>query len=253
MNAYHYSELLGACRELFGPDIDRSVLFLNCLRHEGLKAAYRRRAKETHPDIISGSNCLHEARPVEQFIKVNHAYNILNDYISIRAKKCPRSDVLKGTTSDSPCKPVRREKPPDFQEHYYRGSLPHSQLLFGRYLYYRGIISYQTLLGALVWQRKTNRPIGIIAREWRWLSYHDIIEILSLNFGGRFGEKAVRLDLLKPLQVNTLLLHQLSSRRKIGQYFTHHNLISQQRMETLLRELWKHNFLIKTRVSAGQI
>jgi hypothetical protein len=251
LSNHHYSELICACRELFGPDIDPSAAFLNCLKPGGVKAAYRRRAKETHPDLIFGTDCLHEARHAERFIRINHAYNILNDYIGIRAKNAPASAIFKGPASDPLSEPVRRKKTRDFQEHYYRGELPHGQLPFGRYLYYRGIIPYRTLLDALAWQRKTNRPIGMIARERRWLSYHDISEILSLNFG-RFGEKAVRLDLLKPLQVNILLLHQLSSYRKIGQYFTHHNLISRQRMEKLIREFWKHNFLIKTRVSAGQ-
>lgn len=253
MSACHYSELIGACRELFGPDVDLSAAFLNYLKPGGVKAAYRRRAKETHPDLIPGSDCQREARQAQRFIKVNQAYNILNDYIHARAKNGPAPAIFKGPASDPLSEPVWKKKTRDFQEYYYRGDLPRSQLPFGRYLYYRGIISYRTLLDALAWQRKTNHSIGMIAHEWKWLSYPDIAEILSLDFGGRFGEKAVRLELLKPLQVNMLLLHQLSSYRKIGQYFTHHNLISRQRMDNLVRELWKHNFLIKIRVSAGQI
>ena len=43
-------DLFKACESLFGTDIDASVDFLRYLKPDGVKAAYRKRALETHPD-----------------------------------------------------------------------------------------------------------------------------------------------------------------------------------------------------------
>ena len=43
-------DLFNACESLFGTDIDVSVEFLRYLKPAGVKAAYRKKALETHPD-----------------------------------------------------------------------------------------------------------------------------------------------------------------------------------------------------------
>ena len=43
-------DLFKACESLFGTDIDVSVEFLRYLKPAGVRAAYRKKAMETHPD-----------------------------------------------------------------------------------------------------------------------------------------------------------------------------------------------------------
>ena len=43
-------DLFKACESLFGTEIDISIEFLRYLKPAGVKAAYRKKAMETHPD-----------------------------------------------------------------------------------------------------------------------------------------------------------------------------------------------------------
>jgi len=43
------TRLFSACRVLFGPQVEITLEFLNYLQESGVKDAYRRRARETHP------------------------------------------------------------------------------------------------------------------------------------------------------------------------------------------------------------
>ena len=66
-------DLFKACESLFGTDIDASVDFLRYLKPDGVKAAYRKRALETHPDrarVVSGEPGFLEKR----FKEINLAY-----------------------------------------------------------------------------------------------------------------------------------------------------------------------------------
>lgn len=228
-----YSELFNACRVLFGHDIDLSVDFLQYLHHDGVKAAFRRKAKETHPDLLAHVSP-HNA-DAELFHRANEAYELLGNFI--------RNRGLRTKTDNNFVKTSRTcEKPPGSGCHtYHHGSLPPRPLPFGRYLYYRGIIPFRTLLDALKWQRGGRATIGSIAREWGWLSHSDVEAILSVRSRGRFGENAVRCGLLNSFQVKLLLMNQKSRMRRIGQYFVVHNMVGRQQMEQLARDHQMHN------------
>lgn len=229
-----YSELFDACRVLFGHEIDLSVDFLNYLHHDGVKAAFRRKAKETHPDRaadVSPHNAPFDAR---HFHRANEAYELLGNFIRNRGVAGP-------TGNDSVTVPRKREQTPWAAGAYHHGSIPRHPLPLGRYLYYRGIIPFRTLLDALTWQRNGRVTIGAIAREWGWLSSADVETILASRLPGRFGENAVRNGFLNPLQVNLLLMNQKARKRRIGQYFVVHNMISRHQMERLVRDHYLHN------------
>lgn len=230
-----YSELFDACRILFGPDIDLSVDFLHYLHYDGVKAAFRRKAKETHPDLslfVSPHNQSHNA---EHFRRANEAYELLGHFVRNR-----RSIVRKGRTvnADSAGR-EKRHRAGDGM--YHQGGVPCRPLPLGRYLYYHGVIPYRTLLDALTWQRRSRATIGSIAREWGWLSPSDVETVLTNRHGGKFGEKAVLSGLLNAFQVKMLLLHQKSLCQRIGHYFVQQNILSRQQMEMLARDQFRHN------------
>lgn len=228
-----YSELFNACRVLFGHDIDLSVDFLHYLHHDGVKAAFRRKAKETHPDLsahVSSYNA-----DVECFHRANEAYELLGNFIRNRGMRLQSDNSFVNASR-------KGEKQPESACHtYHHGSLPPRPLPLGRYLYYRGFIPFRALLDALTWQRGGRVPIGSIAREWGWLSHSDVEAILSIPSRGRFGENAVRCGLLNSFQVKLLLMNQKSRMRRIGQYFVVHNMVGRQQMEQLARDHQMHN------------
>jgi len=228
-----YSELFNACRVLFGHDIDLSVDFLHYLHHDGVKSAFRRKAKETHPDL-SAHVSSHNA-DAELFHRANEAYELLGNFILNRGRRRKTDNNFVDTSRECNKPP---ESPPNT---YHHGSLPPRPLPFGRYLYYRGIIPFRVLLDALTWQRGGRATIGSIAREWGWLTHSDVEAILSVRSVGRFGENAVRCGLLSSFQVKLLLMNQKSRLRRIGQYFVVHKMVNSQQMESLARDHHLHN------------
>jgi preprotein translocase subunit Sec63 len=69
-------DLFKACESLFGMDIDVSVEFLRYLKPAGVKAAFRKKALETHPDraiMLAGQTDSLENR----FKEINLAYQLL--------------------------------------------------------------------------------------------------------------------------------------------------------------------------------
>lgn len=235
--SHNLRDILCACRELFGGEVEISPQFVDYLRPEGVKAAFRTRAKQTHPDLLLSANAA--GTVAEDFIKTRDAYELLTEYFSLREQRKACGGGLHPSASNHPGGWQRRQ--PSQGEMVYTGNVPARRHLLGRYLYYRGIITYRTLLDAVTWQRTTNLPMGSVACDWGWLSSSDISRILTMRPSTRFGESAIRLGLLNPLQVGTLLMHQQTSRRKIGQYFVQQQFLEPAELHDLLREFRHHN------------
>ncbi len=228
--------LLHACRELFGSDVEISAEFVSYLQPEGVKAAFRTRAKQTHPDLALSEQM--DRGGAEDFIRTRDAYLLLSEYFS--AREAGRYSATAPYAAFDKVGEWQRRQPPQGGM-VYTGSVPARRQLLGRYLYYRGIITYRALLDAITWQRATNLPMGSVACDWGWLSPPDIRRILASHPSGLFGESAIRLGLLNPLQVGTLLMHQQSSRQKIGQYFIQHQWLDPADLQKLLHDFRLHN------------
>jgi hypothetical protein len=110
------------------------------------------------------------------------------------------------------------------------------------------------LIDAVVWQRKQRPVIGDIALRWGWLNNGAIEQIIrSGGVRGRFGEKAVDLDLLTSFQVKALLFFQSSQQERLGGYFVQRNILTPEELEGLLRELREHNARVQLElIRAGQ-
>ena len=191
------SELYKACHVLFGSEADVSADFLRYLQMPGLKAVYRKRALETHPDRAIALDC-QSIDLEEQFKKVSAAYRDLHDYLespfrlkllgdrsqnepkgrSPKMHAWPRTQAKRTASAQDGCK-----------HHFFKGIVPKRTLLFGQYVYYRGVISYRQLIDAIVWQKIQRPLIGNIAVRWEWLLEDDVAEILrQRRWGEKFGE-----------------------------------------------------------------
>jgi len=242
MNSMQEYDLLNACRILF-PSSKVSRDFLHCIHPDGLKNAYRNRVWECHPDACCEE--LGQTRRTEQFRRSVEAYNLLSDYLKTRKSSITSSSPQLRVQPKMAVKPVTPRievVERDLNEQYYEGPMPAIELKLGLYLYYRGVISYQELVRAIMWQRDLRPPLGDFARQWGWLSEEDVAKILkATHIVGSFGERAVALGVLTQSQLNIILLHQRSMQKHIGRYFVAQSILSEITLKQHLRELVQHN------------
>jgi hypothetical protein len=235
-------DLFKACESLFGTDIDISVEFLRYLKPAGVKAAFRKKALETHPDravILAGRKDFLEIR----FKEINMAYQLLQEFLS-----CPWKYSLdeKGTIYERKQPPVRpaarRKTHSPKTEPLYRGRMPSRRLLFGQYLYYAGHISLASMIKAIVWQRLQRPSVGAIASSWGWIEGADILDVLrSRRYGEKFGECALRSGYLSKYQLSLLLNRQQVIQPQIGAYFIEQGMITSLQLYKTIEEMKKHN------------
>jgi hypothetical protein len=83
-------------------------------------------------------------------------------------------------------------------------------LRFGQFLRKKGLISFDDIYKARVFQKQTNLRLGELAREKKWLSDDDIEKILLFQEETmeRFGEVAIRQRYLTAEQVASLVDRQ---------------------------------------------
>ncbi len=252
---FHEKDIFLACRTLFGPEIQLSLDFLGYLQPSGAKTAFREKAKQNHPDLFTTHSLEVQHQQAEVFRQVREAFNLIKDFLKHRDETYGQSvaQVLQHPSVRRYYRPTppqaSRRKPP--AGHYYQGTVPLRPLEFGSYIYYRGLVPYQVLIDALVWQRRQRPSIGEIACHWKWLSDAQVLRICRDRGGyGRFGEKAVRLGLLRQNQVRTLLYFQRSQQQKIGQYFLETGILCSSQIEQLIEEMQVHNARINNSPSS---
>lgn len=250
MNVVDVDELFDACRVLFGPQIKISMDFIRYLQPSGLKSAYRERALETHPDRAATLG-LPEGDLKEQFKKVNLAYETLKPVVTLSGISITDRETSFRQSKGSSVK-KRKPTPPDIRktpatdsDRFYQGGLPPRELLIGQFLYYSGIISWQTLIRAVTWQRKKRGLIGEIAYEWGMLTTIDIREILNTRYiGERFGECALRKGHITQFELLALLGKQRMRHQPIGQFFVDQRIINPERLNRLLDRQKFHNMSV---------
>ncbi len=239
------NEIFDACRVLFGPEISLSREFLYYLQASGARSAYRQRAKETHPDLFVGEDHRRQQERARLFRHLVDAFDIVNDFLIRRdevAPMAPPPEPSGAPERKSPA-PERRDPGEETEEpRYHRGAVPGRNLEIGLYLFYRGAISYQDMIAALVWQRRQRPVIGEVALRWGWLSDAAIGRILAGGGQpGRFGDRAVDLGLLSPFQVKTLLFYQRCRQQRLGEFFIEGGLLTAAEMEQMVADLSEHN------------
>jgi hypothetical protein len=247
-------DLFNACSVLFGTDVTVSADFLKYLKVPGLKAAYRKRAFETHPDRAAAL-----AEPAlsleERFKEVTLAYDQLSAFIesprkyslwnySFQRTAKPDSTGRNRRTHDhkSPGNDYRHSRSHGLREHFWQGNLPKTKLFLGRYLYYGRIISMRSLIEAIVWQKRQRPMVGSIAAQWDWLTQDDIRSILTLrNPGEKFCECALRCGYIRSYQQSLLLVRQQMLQPRIGSFFINLNIVTPLEMEYIVDQMRLHN------------
>lgn len=250
------AQVAEACKTLFGSDITVRRSFLLYIQPSGAKSAYRRKAKETHPDLFADADPLQQKKQALLFIEILKAYDVLNAFFKqrdeglwkeVKKAAAPRTRERRATRRPE----AARKEPSKHSEkdaQFWGGEIPFRPLEIGRYLYYSKRISYQALIDALVWQRGQRPVIGDIALRWGWLNAGAIDQITqSSGLSGRFGEKAMGLGLLSPFQVKTLLFFQRSQQERLGQYFVVHKLLAADDLERFVADLQEHNARVVAR------
>lgn len=240
------TELLSSCKILFGPGVEVSCGFLQYLQPEGVKSAYRKRAREIHPDAHPMAAADQLQRLEREFARVSTAYQHLSGYLLKRTGKKgtaqARSAYQQAANGSTEQPYTRYSSAPPSDHLFYKGPIPSVTLKIGRYLYFRGVVSFQSVAEALVWQRKQRPSIGMLARSWGWLDDSTVHRILqSEQVSGRFGDRAVQLGVLQPWQCAELLNWQLLSQERLGSYFVRYLGISGYKLSLLNYEKLQHN------------
>jgi hypothetical protein len=245
------TDVMNACRILFGPEpyIGRGFLFY--LQPRGAKSAYRKKAKETHPDFFYNADHCVLQQKTALFRKISEAYDIVDKFLRERQKGLwvPNKDI--GLRSNRPR--TRRDETSGHctarkqsNHAYCKGPVPLHLLEIGRFLFYSGQISYWELIQALTWQKMQRPMIGAVAERWGWLAKPSIARIAAAsNTPGRFGEKAVCFGLLSDFQVRTLLAYQCSQQERLGKYFIKNKRFTSDQLDHFVQKLQEHNARVR--------
>lgn len=112
----------------------------------------------------------------------------------------------------------------------------------GEFLFYSGVISWESLIKAIVWQRRQRPKLGRIASEKGWiLPGQARFAALKKKAGTPIGEALIHLGLLERWQVDALVWRQRRMQSALGEYFIDARLISRGRLYHLLKKFNLHN------------
>ncbi|MCA1796114.1 MAG: J domain-containing protein [Desulfuromonadaceae bacterium] len=243
MSLFAESELLDACRVLFGTEVQLNRDFLFYMQPGGVKSAFRQKAKQMHPDMHTAAPADVYERQTELFRDVNEAYKLLDRFTASEQKRLWTPADRETSFRYNPHQSASED--PEEHEEF---ALPKRYLEAGLYLYHRGVITYAEMIEALVWQRRQRPVIGDLARRWGWLGDADVDALnRQRTFRGRFGARAVHHGYLTPFQVQVLLRYQQRCQQPFAQYFVEQGLLSAAEVEHFMRQQARHNFKFSKR------
>ena len=243
------SELFQACETIFGSKVEVSSDFLECLQPVGIKTAFRKRAFETHPDRSKALGAFASDLNAE-FVNVRQAYekllvfvetkkedtvsaSLFNDSRGFRTKQEYSDQSPKNSSSQNTQHKAGQKKTQQNEKHnhhhdlFHNGSLPKGNLMLGQFLYYSGLISWQTLIEAICWQRRQRPQIGQIAIAWGLICSQDVIRILTdRTLNEKFGECALRIGYISNFEQTALVGKQRQLQRPLGEYFIESGILS---------------------------
>ena len=260
-----WEELVHAGTVIFGPGFAAAAHGAGW-RTE-LRAAWRRRVLETHPDraAVLGKS---EASLQREFRAVAEAFALLESFaVGSRAPPSPRGGPAvasppsathrppppRGAAPRPPpappprAPPPRAAPPPTAQAAEGGGPrLPRRRLRFAEFLYYSGRVSWQSYVAAVAWQRGQRPAIGRLAVDLGLLGQRDVIDLLERRRreGAQaepLGEFAVRRGFLTRPQLLGLVGRQNRGQRRIGQFFLERALLTSDELEGAQLALFGHN------------
>jgi hypothetical protein len=231
------NEVYRACRTLFGPELQVNRSFLNYLQSSGVRSAFRRQAKEIHPDRFAVAAADIRKKQNHLFQDLNQAHQTIQHFIKLR-----QTNKVIWTSPAAQPRPTASRARRHNSSNQQQPGLPPYPLQFGLFLYYLGIVPFKELISAITCQRRQRPQIGDIAKRWGWLNDSHIRQIIAHRGKPlRFGEKAEQLGLLTAQQVRTLLYYQRTRQQQLGEYFVEQGLLDRDTLHDLLGQLAEHN------------
>ncbi len=232
------SDLLGACRVLFGAGVHLDQRFLAQLDADTVRRRFRKRAVEVHPDRAAVLR-RHPAVLAEAFKEVEAAYRTLCTHLGA-GKRTPASPAAPPPRPASP--PSARAANGQATDHHWSGPIPPRTLRFGEFLYYSGRISWLQLIRALAWQSQQRTRFGQVARRFGYLTPERVAAVLAYRRADeKIGEAALRLRFMTSLQQQVVLQAQQRSSRRIGDYFVDAGLVTPADLERFGHGVRAHN------------
>ncbi len=260
-----FDDVLRAGRVLYGPAFAAEAGGWR----EKLKATYRQRAMETHPDRARSLG-RPERELAHEFKAVADAYRILTlldpGALPRRAdaRRAPGGGAHAGAPAAAaarPAEPARVRRVVDPGPAAPRAAtggaprvrvgvrpedLPRRRLRFAEFLYYSGRVGWTELVEAIAWQRAQRPPVGRIGVELGFLDAADVGFLLERRrdagaTGTPFGEWAVREGFLTPFQLLAVLGRQLRMQRPIGQFFVERGLLDPDDIDLVRVRILRHN------------
>ena len=130
--------------------------------------------------------------------------------------------------------------------------VPHRQLRFGQYLYYRGVISWNALIESIVAQRGERSGFGALAVEAGFLSSEQVSDLRLRFQPGRFiGQTAVEFGYMTEDQVRMVLEIQARKYRPLGHIMVERGIISLTELARYIRDHRAHNLGFEARSVDG--
>lgn len=231
-------EITSALRILYGREISLTPVLLQNLDPERIKAIFRKRALELHPDraVLLGKN---PGEMGEAFKDVKLAYERILDLVRPSVEKIAKTNP----TASGKKKQTRPKKPGD---NYWEAGIPQINLLFGQFLYYSGLITFHHLVSAVAWQRRQRPSFGSIAKMWGYMNERELRSIIYHRARGeRIGETALRTGLLSSFQIAAVTGFQNWMQRPIGEYFSSEDILEPERILFLVEMLKTHNLQVR--------
>ncbi|MBU8913574.1 MAG: J domain-containing protein [Spirochaetales bacterium] len=217
---------------VFGAQSDYASLnAFKSLDEKVLRSAYRRKAMHFHPDRAEVLGL--DARALgELFKRLHGAYGLLNRV------KVDKSLRVSTAVHRSATRPADTETCGRF----YRGGMPTTRLRFVQFLYYSGLIDWQTMISALTWQRTVRPKVGDIGRAYKYFGHSEVLTVIrGTERSELFGIAALRLGIVNRHQLNVMIGKQLSLNYPIGRYFLEEGIFSQSDVDALLARNRRHN------------
>ncbi|MDY6830405.1 MAG: J domain-containing protein [Thermodesulfobacteriota bacterium] len=232
------AEVVHACRLLFPAAAVIDACFLETVTKKDLKTAFRKKALKTHPDRAKALGRSQEELK-RLFEETTSAYHTLSLFFSGRSTRTATVKKEKpASPRPSPGRPARKQT----ADHFYTGRLPRRELRLGEYLYYSGLISWKTLISAIVWQKNQRPRFGEIARQWNFLTDEEVYRILAgKSWNETFGEYARRVGLLSGYQQMAVTGRQKQLQPMIGKHFINEGLFTPAEVDMMVMRAKQHN------------
>ncbi len=233
------STVENALKVLFGENSRHSSFTsLRNLDRGTLKSAFRQRAMDCHPDLAQQLQINGQTLD-ELFKKLHGAHRLLRRLVDNDSTIV----IIEPRNVPEPRVNIRKN---DERRFNYQGPMPRMPLRFAQFLFYSGIIGWDTLIDALTWQVRVRPKIGDIGREYRFLSHKHIIEVIrNTNRSELFGTTALRLGLLDTFQLNVLLGKQHNMNCPIGRYFLENKVLSDRQIRAFVEKKKAHNLIVR--------